>query len=251
MNELSQNIGFDLSMFEIVDGMVNLTKVCQYFGKEVSNWLKAKSTKEFLNEFKLENSDLPNGGITILKGNFAEGSNQGTYAVREIALELARWISPKFAVWSNKQLDTLLQTGKVELQPQKQEFALPQNYKEALQQLLAQIEVNEILQLQAEIDKPKVEFATQLLETINAIDFATASKAMNLSYGRNTLFAKCRELKILDRNNIPYQEYIDREYFRVLETSFLHPKSGDRILTTKTLLTAKGQQYLIKKLKSA
>ena len=72
---------------------------------------------------------------------------------------------------------------------------------------------------------------------------------MNLPFGRTTLFSHCRNLSVLRRNNEPYQQYIDSNYFVLLETSFVHPKTGDRILSTKTMITAKGQQWLTKKLK--
>lgn len=94
-----------------------------------------------------------------------------------------------------------------------------------------------------------MEFAEQLLLSTNALDFATACKTMNLPFGRNKLFAKCRELNILRKNNIPYQEYQDNGYFTVLEFTFNHPKTGDNVLTTKTMITAKGQKWLLKQLK--
>ncbi len=110
-----------------------------------------------------------------------------------------------------------------------------------------QIEKQEkVLALQA----PKVEFADQLLKSTNAIDIGTAAKAMNLGFGRNTLFQKLRDLKILDQANRPYQRFVDEGYFTVLETSFVHPKTGDRQMTFKTLITASGQKYVLKQLKS-
>ncbi len=50
-------------------------------------------------------------------------------------------------------------------------------------------------------------------------------------------------------NNQPYQTYIDQGYFTLLETSYVNAKSGDRVLTTKTMITAKGQNWLIKNFK--
>jgi phage antirepressor YoqD-like protein len=97
--------------------------------------------------------------------------------------------------------------------------------------------------------KPKVEFAEQLLQSTNGIDFATSSKAMNLPFGRNRLFQICRDQQWLNSKNQPYQNFVDLGYFVVLETSFAHPTSGDTILTTKTLITAKGQKWILKELK--
>jgi anti-repressor protein len=98
-------------------------------------------------------------------------------------------------------------------------------------------------------DKSKVEFAETLLDTTNAIDMATCAKAMHLNIGRNKLFSFLREKKVLNSRNIPYQTQIDAGRFVVLESSFVHPKTGDNILTTKTLVTAKGQEYINRLLK--
>lgn len=108
-----------------------------------------------------------------------------------------------------------------------------------------------VIELQEKIDtdKPKVEFAEQLLSATNSLDFGTSCKAMQLPFGRNKMFEICRNLGFLMHNNQPYQQFISDGYFTLLETSFVHPKSGDRVLTTKTLLTSKGQSWLIRNFK--
>jgi anti-repressor protein len=105
------------------------------------------------------------------------------------------------------------------------------------------------LQEKIEVDKPKVEFAEQLLSATNSLDFGTSCKAMNLPFGRNKMFEICRKLNFIMNNNQPYQTYIDQGYFTLLETSYVNAKSGDRVLTTKTMITAKGQNWLIKNFK--
>lgn len=105
------------------------------------------------------------------------------------------------------------------------------------------------LQEKIDIDKPKVEFADQILSATNSLDFGTSCKAMNLPFGRNKMFEICRNLGFLMHNNIPYQSHVDNGNFTLLETSFIHPKSGDRVLTTKTMIIPKGQGWLIKNFK--
>jgi anti-repressor protein len=129
------------------------------------------------------------------------------------------------------------------------QFKVPQTFKEALLLAVEQqdrIEKQELLILE---QKPKVDFANQLLESTNGIDFATCSKAMNLPFGRNRLFEICREQGWLSKNNQPKQHLVDSGYFVVLESSYSHPKSGDRMLSFKTLITTKGQEWLLKKLR--
>lgn len=45
-------------------------------------------------------------------------------------------------------------------------------------------------------------------------DMGTAARALNM--GRNKLFSRLRQEHILMYNNLPYQVYIDRHYFRVV-----------------------------------
>lgn len=59
--------------------------------------------------------------------------------------------------------------------------------------------------------------------------------------GQNKLFEFLRESKILMKNNLPYQNYIDRNYFKVTEVGV-----NNRIFKI-TLITPNGQQWLLKK----
>jgi uncharacterized FlgJ-related protein len=47
---------FDVSIFEIKDQMVNLTKLAKRQGKDINNWLRLKSTREFLIACELQSS---------------------------------------------------------------------------------------------------------------------------------------------------------------------------------------------------
>ncbi len=246
-NTTIQHNNFDPSIFQVVDGLVNLTKIAKHFGRRLDKWKNSDSTKEYLIEYELQNPNTQNGqsGCLLIK----KGGNgiQGTFAPREVALEFARWISPKFQVWANKQIDTLLQTGKVELKLNQNPITLPQTYLQALEALVEAEKTKEALQLKLEAQKDDVEFAQTLKASVNALPFDEAVKAMKLPYGRTTLFAKCRQLGFLNPRNHPYQEYIDRGYFQVLEYSWTK-RNGDEICTTKTMITPKGQQWLLSKL---
>lgn len=105
---------FDISIFEVVNGQINLTKICKHFGKRIDVWLKTKQTKAFLTSYC---KVTPNGAIQIILGKDKE---QGTFGTREVALKLAQWISPEFEVFCIQKLDELFQTGKTQLQPVKE-----------------------------------------------------------------------------------------------------------------------------------
>jgi hypothetical protein len=52
-------------------------------------------------------------------------------------------------------------------------------------------------------------------------------------------------------NNIPYQEFCDRHYFRVIESTYTSPKTGEVHENYKTVVYQKGidfiRRFLIKK----
>lgn len=107
----------------------------------------------------------------------------------------------------------------------------------------AEIAENKLIQ-----EQPKIDFANMALESASCIDMGQAAKVLNAGYGRNKLFEKLRELKILNYKNIPYQNFIDAGYFRLIEVS--HLEHGKPVITTKTLVYQKGLDYINKKIKA-
>jgi anti-repressor protein len=230
---------FNLSIFEVINGKINLTKIAKNFGKVVSNWTKSQTTKDYLSAFE---SDIPNGASALISQKGGDGE-QGTFTEhREVALELCRWISPRFAVWANKQIDTLLQTGKAELQPTKKLSTLDL-LKEA---------VNEIEKLEAEKQqiieetKPAVQFQLTVNNAINSITVADFAKIIGT--GEIKCYDYLRKAGFLMNypKNRPYQTYIDRGYFKVIEKTRTDHSTGESITYFQTLITGKGQTYLSK-----
>ena len=128
---------------------------------------------------------------------------------------------------------------------QNSQYKIPQTYAEALLEAGRLALENEKLLAQAKEDAPKVKCFNELMDSKNAIDFMQFSKVIGI--GRTTLFQKCRELGILMQDNIPFQRFIDNEYFRVIEATYTQ---GDiRKSYTKTMILPKGQAYLTKKFK--
>lgn len=99
-------------------------------------------------------------------------------------------------------------------------------------------------------DKPLVEFADQVSNTDNLIDMnamAKLARAERIPIGRNRLYAVLRGMGILMTDNLPYQKYIDRGYFKVKESVF---KTSAMTKTYRqTYVTGKGQLFVISLLK--
>ena len=100
--------------------------------------------------------------------------------------------------------------------------------------------------------KPKVAFHDAVTQSSSTVDMGVAAKLLNFKgIGRNKLFGLLRDFKILDKYNSPYQQYVDKGWFKLVETSFVHPTTGDNLVNYKVVLFQKGldniHSILIKK----
>ena len=91
------------------------------------------------------------------------------------------------------------------------------------------------------------ETISQTADSISIGDFAKLVKDEGIKMGRNKLFEWMRGKGYLMKNNVPYQKYIDNNYFELIEYSYKTPY-GEK-LTTKTLITGLGQIKIIEKLR--
>lgn len=93
--------------------------------------------------------------------------------------------------------------------------------------------------------KPKAEFFDDVMDSKTAIDMASVAKVLNMGIGRNKLFQILRDKKVLQGNNRPYQTYIDRGYFRCVESSYTKA-NGDTCVNIKTVVFQKGVDFIRK-----
>ncbi len=103
----------------------------------------------------------------------------------------------------------------------------------------------ETLQHQLTEAKPKIEFFDQVTNSKDAIDIGSAAKVLHYGGGRNKLFAFLRDNGILMQNNQPYQEFIDRGYFRTIEQKYVKP-DGSTHINIKTVVYQKGLNFIQK-----
>ena len=120
---------------------------------------------------------------------------------------------------------------------QQQSHNVPMTYEEALEAHLASVKEANRLQRQIEANKPKVEFANNVTNAANAMDLGEFAKV--LGTGRTRLFRWLKERGYMMASNKPYQPYLDREWFRVVEITFA--KGDESHLYAKTLITGRGQ----------
>ncbi|NCD07800.1 MAG: transcriptional regulator, partial [Spirochaetia bacterium] len=96
-----------------------------------------------------------------------------------------------------------------------------------------------------EFQKPKVEFFDTVTGSSDTIDMGTVAKVLNKGIGRNKLFELLRDNNILDSKNQPYQTFIDRGYFRQVESKYTKP-DGTNCINIKTVVYQKGLNYISK-----
>ena len=104
-----------------------------------------------------------------------------------------------------------------------------------------------------ERDKPLVDFANHVGKSETLIDMGAMAKLAekemeNIRIGRNRLFKWLREKGILMNNNLPYQRYVEAGYFQVCDAN-----GGSKekpLIFPQTMVTGKGQIYLINRLKN-
>jgi anti-repressor protein len=154
----------------------------------------------------------------------------------------------KFKKWVTSEVLPAIRKHGIYATPQTIEnmIANPDFAIELLQKLKAEQEAKRKLENKLIEVKPKVEYAEAIEKTENSIDLGKyakiIAKRLEKHMGRNTLFKMLREHKILMKDNIPYQKYIDKGYFELVETTYY---KGDELCTGfKTLITGKGQEKI-------
>lgn len=159
----------------------------------------------------------------------ARGVNDEYIADRETKLKNFRhWVT-------HDVLPQIRKTGSYSIPGQ---YYIPKTYSDALRLAADAIEENNVL-------RPKAEMHDLFLSAEN--DQPMGAVANSVGVGRNKLFRILRDKKILRYNNEPYQEFIDRKYFKVIEKPIVKGSRVENI--TQTFVTSKGVDYIGKLLK--
>lgn len=236
-------MGNELKVFEQRDALGQCLQMYgdvnspMFLAKDVALWLGNDVTqlKKFLNN--VDESEKVRNSITTL------GGVQETWFLTEDGLYEVLMLSRKPIAKEFKRevkniLKQIRQTGGyIPIQQEDTEEMIMAKAFQIMQKTLAK--KDEIIELQ----KPKVEAYDILMDSKSNIDFAEFVKSAKLKIGRNLFMGILRDKSILRQNNEPYQNYITQEYFEVIQTV----KNG--YSHSKTLITKKGTDWLIKKCK--
>ena len=125
---------------------------------------------------------------------------------------------------------------------------LPTTYLEALEQLVAKEKETLLLTQQVqeaqqviEQQTPDVQFAQAIKASSTNLTMSEYAKVISkeIGFGRNTLYSFLREKKVFTTKNIPYQAYIHKGYFVVVES--IH----NNVINLTVTITPIGQQKLL------
>lgn len=199
-----------------------------------NDWIKNRISKYGF----IENQDF----IAITKNLVTAQGNESKFIDYIISIDMAK----ELAMVENNEKGRQARRYFIECENKLiKQHKLPSTYAEALLEAGRLALENERLQALQIENKPKIEAFEALMSSEDLIDFLEFSKIIKI--GRTTLFSKLRQLRILMSDNMPYQYYIDRGYFKCIENAFT--QNNIKRIYTKTMITAKGQDYLVRKLK--
>lgn len=103
------------------DGFVNATAMCKANSKRWNNYFETDRASSYI-ETLSSVTGIPVTGFGGLVQTRQGGSDQGTWIHPRVAIDLARWISPGFAVWMDGWF--LESMGQPQRQPQAQQLQL-------------------------------------------------------------------------------------------------------------------------------
>lgn len=210
-----------------------------FVGKDVAEILGYTNPSKALSDHVDEEDKLNNESLSSLgqRGGWLINES-GLYS---LVLSSKLPTAKQFKRWITKEvIPSIRKTGGY--------FATPKTYVEALRALADAEEEKERLALENEEMKPKADFYDDVTGSSDTIEIGEVAKVLNCGIGRNKLFDFLRKEKVLMKNNIPKQHFVDEGSFRVIETKYTKP-NGDVSINLKTVVYQKGVDYIRKLLK--
>lgn len=152
------------------EGWFNATEAAAKFGRRVDKWAGTKETQAYIDAL-CEMSNTPKKGYL----KTVRGANGGTWLHPKLAVMFARWLDPRFAIWCDMQIDSIIR-GKDDWRTLRHASASTNKVVNAILQ-----------QTRADAGKDTQHF-----------HYANEAKLVN--------WALCGEFKGLDRNSLTAQE---------------------------------------------
>jgi hypothetical protein len=92
------------------EGWINATEIAAQYGKRLDNWVSSPDTIEYIATLRVvigeQLNSLESRELKLTKRK--QGAGGGTWLHPKLAVAFARWIDPRFAVWCDMQMDTII-----------------------------------------------------------------------------------------------------------------------------------------------
>ena len=220
-----------------------------FVGKDVAEILGYANTSKALIDHVDDEDKLNNETLSSL-------GQRGGWLINEsglYSLILSSKLSnaKKFKRWVTSEiLPAIRKTGSYSIQSKPDSYTIEDPAARA-RRWVEEYEEKKALEAKIEEQKPLVEYAEHIQASKDVIDMKSMAKLASkngIKIGRNKLFSFLRDRKILDRENIPYANYMDKEWFQVVESPYTFNNGDVKIIRT-TLVSPKGQIGIIRQLR--
>ena len=102
-----------------IDGYIDATRLCQAVGKRWNNYYRVPEHKAYFKELSsqikmpviVNNPETPGSGSALVEVFKGGNSQQGTWVHPQVAIHLAMWLDPKFAVQVTQWVFNWMTTG--------------------------------------------------------------------------------------------------------------------------------------------
>lgn len=176
--------------------MINATEMAKPFGKRPVDWLKTGPAKEFIEAVSSEVNIITSLLVVVVKGNYGNGIKQGTWMHEDVAIEFARWLNPRFAIWCNNRIKEIMINGYSVVDQTRESFE--RAYSD-IQEKLNDV-TNENIYLRNTLDSQKdlVTFANLVLSTSETLYTMTEiTKGLNLCKSSKDIFSNLETKNII------------------------------------------------------
>lgn len=230
--------GSSITFFKGENVMVNANEMAKPFGKRPVDWMQNQQTKEFLAELsKVRKSTLADL-VQVTRG----GNAPGTWMHQDVALEFARWLSPKFAIWCNDRIKELLTTGVTTVT---NDDAMILHAMEVLQKRVAASQ-QQIASLQADVKalQPDADYTKKVLTAKNTWTTNVVAKEFGMS--AVTLNKHLQRLGIQYKQHgvwLLSYKYQDKGYTKTQTYDYLN-SNGETCSRMQTEWTETGRKWL-------
>lgn len=218
--------------------------------KEPNKWLRTDTALALKLELESQAPDMAHGinPIDIQRG----GNSPGTFAVEQLAVAYASWISPRFYL---QVISTFIDYKTGQLGQRQQALStldLLQIGMTAEKERLRLVADVEELEWQSEVNRPRVDFANTVQAAGEDMDVRQAAQILANTYGlkigQQRLFSYLRDIGWIDKKGKAYQRAVDQKVLSVKYKTRKCHRTGAPIPYTQVLVSTKGLTRLHERL---